>query len=218
MLTFQEVEKDGVGGVNGLAGARRVIVSPDGQDVYVTGSEDDAIVVFDRSQVDGTLTFNEVELDATDAAGRGLDRALGMAATTDGKFIYVAGEYDDAINIFSRNLATGTLDFIGKVTNTDPGVSGLECARSASPSRRIPIRSTCTRPATSGSSLTAWSRNPTTGALTFLGVKTDGVGGIDGIQGADGPEISADGAFMYASGDVDDAIAALRPRSRRPAR
>src|SRR5688572_19860311 len=50
VLTFQEVEKDGMGApvVNGLAGARRVIVSPDGQDDYVTGSEDDAIVVFDR--------------------------------------------------------------------------------------------------------------------------------------------------------------------------
>ena len=208
VLTFQEIEKDGVGVVNGLDGARRVIVSPDGQDVYVTGAVDNAIVVFDRSQVDGTLTFNEVELDSTDAAGRGLVGALGMAATRDGKFIYVAGEFDHAINIFSRNLATGTLDFIGKVTNADPGVSGLNGAVGVALSPDTDQKHLY---ATSyaGSSLTAWARNPTTGALTFLGVKTDGVGGIDGIQGADGPEISADGAFMYASGDVDNAIAAF---------
>ena len=147
VLNFQEVEKDGVAGVNGLLGARRVVVSPDGQDVYVTGSEDDAIVVFDRSQVDGTLAFNEVELDSADPTARGLDRALGLEVTQDGKFVYVAGEFDHAINIFSRSLATGTLDFIGKVAQAIR-VSAGSPARSASACLPTPPSSTSTPPAT----------------------------------------------------------------------
>jgi DNA-binding beta-propeller fold protein YncE len=45
-LTFVEVQKDGVGGVDGLAGAVSVTVSPDGAQVYAAGSGDDAIAVF----------------------------------------------------------------------------------------------------------------------------------------------------------------------------
>lgn len=205
-LSFQEVEKDGVGPVDGLSAARRVVISPDDQNVYVTGMEDDAIVAFTRSQVDGTLTFLDVEKDSVDVAARGLDRALGIAISADGAWVYVAAELDNAINILSRNPVTGTLDYVGKVTNSDPGVSGLNgavgLALSPDPNQKHLYATSY-----AGDSLTAWSRNPTTGALTFIEAKTDGVGGVDGLNGGDGPEISADGRFMYTSGDVDNAVA-----------
>jgi DNA-binding beta-propeller fold protein YncE len=47
-LTFVEAEFDGVGGVDGLAGARRVVVSSDGQHVYVASKDDDAVAAFSR--------------------------------------------------------------------------------------------------------------------------------------------------------------------------
>jgi len=46
-LTFVGVRQDGVGGVDGLAGAASVTVSPDNRHVYVAGSNDDAVAVFD---------------------------------------------------------------------------------------------------------------------------------------------------------------------------
>jgi 6-phosphogluconolactonase (cycloisomerase 2 family) len=45
-LMVVEVEKDGVGGVDGLGGARSVTVSPDGKHVYAAGADDDAVAVF----------------------------------------------------------------------------------------------------------------------------------------------------------------------------
>jgi 6-phosphogluconolactonase (cycloisomerase 2 family) len=208
-LTFQEVEKDGVAGVDGLLAARRVVVSPDDQNVYVTGMDDDAIAAFTRSQIDGTLTFLDVEKDSVNVAARGLDRALGIAITADGAWVYVAAELDNAINILSRNPVTGTLDYVGKVTNSDPGVSGLNgavgVALSPDPNQKHLYATSY-----AGDSLTTWSRNPTTGALTFIEAKTDGVAGVDGLNGADGPEISADGRFMYTSGDIDNAVATFK--------
>jgi DNA-binding beta-propeller fold protein YncE len=45
-LTFLEVYQDGVDGVDGLEGARFVALSPDGRNVYVTSSGDNAVAVF----------------------------------------------------------------------------------------------------------------------------------------------------------------------------
>ena len=47
-LSFVEMEQDGAGGVDGLNGATSVIVSPDGDNVYVTGFGDDAIAVMQQ--------------------------------------------------------------------------------------------------------------------------------------------------------------------------
>jgi 6-phosphogluconolactonase (cycloisomerase 2 family) len=45
-LRFVEVQKNGVGTVTGLDGARSATVSPDGKHVYAAGSNDDAVAVF----------------------------------------------------------------------------------------------------------------------------------------------------------------------------
>ena len=45
-LTFVEVHKNVVGGVDGLDGADSVTVSPDGKHLYVAGFDDDAVAVF----------------------------------------------------------------------------------------------------------------------------------------------------------------------------
>jgi 6-phosphogluconolactonase (cycloisomerase 2 family) len=206
-LTPVDVDKDGVGPVTALAGARRVAVSPDGENVYVTGEDDDAITTFDRSPADGSLTFREVDLDAP---ALGLDRPIGLTISEDGRFVYVAGEFDNAITVFSRDQSTGALSFSSVVRNTDPGVSGLAGAVGVA---ITPDQEHLYAASYSGSSLTAWSRDTSTGALSFIESKTNGVGGVSGILGGDGPAISADGRFVYASGDVSDSLATF---SRNP--
>src|SRR5207249_4718016 len=56
-LLFAEMRKDGTNGVDGLAGASAVTVSPDGAYVYVAGTADDAIAIFSRSATTGALAF-----------------------------------------------------------------------------------------------------------------------------------------------------------------
>ena len=51
---------DEVNNVDGLDTASAVIVSPDNQNVYVAGIDDNAVAVFSRT-VTGTLTFIELK-------------------------------------------------------------------------------------------------------------------------------------------------------------
>ncbi|MCB0168141.1 MAG: beta-propeller fold lactonase family protein, partial [Anaerolineae bacterium] len=55
-LTFVEMLRDGVGGVDGLYFASSVTVSPDDKHVYVTGLFDHAVAVFSRDSSSGQLT------------------------------------------------------------------------------------------------------------------------------------------------------------------
>ena len=74
VLTFVEVQRDGVGGVGGLGRAISVTVSPDGRHVYAAGQFDDAVVVFSRNSTTGALTFVEVQKDGVGGVD-GLDGA-----------------------------------------------------------------------------------------------------------------------------------------------
>jgi 6-phosphogluconolactonase (cycloisomerase 2 family) len=103
-LTFVEVHKDGEGGVDGLNGGISVAVSPDGDHVYATGNYDNAMAVFERDATSGVLTFVDVHKDGEGSID-GLQGAEFIAASPDGKHIYVAGFGDDAVAIFEWRFA-----------------------------------------------------------------------------------------------------------------
>ena len=58
VIAFVEAYVDGTGGVNGLAMAQDVVVSPDGKHVYAVSEGDDAVIRFDRDDAaTGKLSF-----------------------------------------------------------------------------------------------------------------------------------------------------------------
>jgi len=89
-LTFVEMQKDGVGGVDGLNQAASVAVSPDGDHVYAVGYYDHAVAVFSRSVVTGGLTFVEVQKDGVGGVD-GLAGTEWVTVSPDGNHVYVAG-------------------------------------------------------------------------------------------------------------------------------
>jgi DNA-binding beta-propeller fold protein YncE len=102
------------GGV-ALVDPYNVAVSPDGASVYVTATTSEAVNHFSRA-ADGSLTFvgcdgeTAIEGCATSPA-IALDSAEGVAASADGKSVYVAsGGAADSISHFSRAL-DGSLTF-----------------------------------------------------------------------------------------------------------
>jgi 6-phosphogluconolactonase (cycloisomerase 2 family) len=99
--------------VKGLGHAHSVQVTPDGYSVYVAGASAHAIVMFDRSTVNGALTpkgcFNDSDnhpdncfdpVNNTPRVAQGLKGARSIAVSDD--YVYVAGYEDDAIAMFSR--------------------------------------------------------------------------------------------------------------------
>ncbi len=208
-LGFAGAVIDGIGGVDGLDGVSAAVESPDGRHLYTASGQDDAVTVFARERVTGALTWVEVQKDGV-AGVDGIDAALDVAISPDGRHVYATGALDSAIAVFARNGETGGLTWIERKTDGVDGVSGLGLAAAIAISpdgRHLYV-------ATTGTNVVIFGRNATTGRLTWLGQVSDGIGGFDGLEGTEALTVSPDGAHLYVTGRRGDAVAVL---SRDPA-
>jgi sugar lactone lactonase YvrE len=106
----------------GLGQIQALVMSADGESVYTSSNEDDAIARFDRDTTTGALTGQGCITKPGDAAdcgatAKGLDGVWGLALTADGKSLYGAGYRDHAIVSFARDPATGALTSQGCVAD-----------------------------------------------------------------------------------------------------
>ncbi|MCH2316695.1 MAG: lactonase family protein [SAR202 cluster bacterium] len=199
-VTFVELHRDGIGGVNDLSEARSVIVSPDGNHVYDAGRRDSAVALFVRDSSTGKFTFAEVKSHFSE----GIDELYGATSVTvspDGKHVYVAS-FENMAAVFSRNQSTSKLTFVESEKEGVGGVSGLSSDVSVKVS-----------PDWNHVYITSWegampvfSRNCSTGEITFAEVLKNGVGGVDGLDWTGSVTVSPDGKYVYAAGYRDDAV------------
>lgn len=195
LLTIVQVLRDGVGGVDGLDGATAVRVSPDAANVYVISRAAGALAVFQRSLSDGSLTFLEVHRDGVGGVA-GLNGAVALAMSPDGLHVYTAARDADALAAFSRNPATGALTFVAAYVDGVGGFSGLRAANDVAVS---PDGLHVYAVSRTDGAVTAYTRDPLTGALSPVQVVVDGVGGASGLAVASGVACSPDGAHVYVA-------------------
>lgn len=209
-LDFVTVYKDSsLGGtVPSLLGASSITLSPDGGQVYVAATTDDAVAVFTRDTVPASPTFGQLTPAGgpVDSVGGvdGLDGAQWVRVAPDGAHVYVASGVDKAIGVFSRNGATGALTFVQAVKDGAGGANGLDGASSVA----VSVDGTsvyATGP--NEDAVAVFARNLGTGALTFVEMEVDGVNGVDGLDGATGVVGSFDGRYVYVNGYLDDSVA-----------
>jgi 6-phosphogluconolactonase (cycloisomerase 2 family) len=205
-LTYIERYKDGISGVDGLNGANFVTLSPDGNNVYVTGFWEHALAVFSRNPVDGKLTFVEVLKDGVNGVN-GLNRASAVDVSSDGKNVYVAGYYDNMISIFNRNIGDGTLTYVGVVEDGVNSVNGLDRVNSVEVS---PDGSNLYATGFNDDAITIFDRNSVDGLLTYVGNLKNGIDGVEGMNGPTRLTVSNDGEHIYVTSSNDDAIVAFR--------
>jgi DNA-binding beta-propeller fold protein YncE len=202
-LVFLQDLVDGVGAVDGLAGAQQIAISPDGKHAYVTGFGEDALAVFSRSGVDGFLTYKEVYKDG-DPGVDGLGGAAGVAVSPDGKHVYVNGYNDNSVAAFSRNPTTGSLTFIGLQPDEIGNVHGIiGSARLAF----SPDGATVYVTAYDDNALLVFARNAGNGSLIPVEARYDGKDGFDGLDGCFGIAVSPSGKYIYVTADSDDSVA-----------
>lgn len=100
-------------GNSSLDNATDVVVSPDGQDVYVTGGYPaNTINVFARAPATGALTPDGCIASGTVSGcdslpNNGLDGARDIALSADGSSLYVTGYLGHTLTVFHRATATG---------------------------------------------------------------------------------------------------------------
>ena len=126
-----------------------------------------------------------------------------LAISADGNFAYATGYADDAIVSFSRDPVDGTLVFIEQYKNGLNNVNGLNGAHSAILSSDGKSLYAC---GYNDNSVSAFSRNSSTGKLTFVEMYKDGVNGIDGLTGARAVALNPDGTHFYAVSGGENAI------------
>jgi 6-phosphogluconolactonase (cycloisomerase 2 family) len=104
-------------------------VSPDGKNVYMANLSS-SVTEFSRNPSTGALTeigcVASVGVGATNCAqipDSGLSGPAGVVVSPDGAYVYVIGQFDNAIVTFSRNQSTGALTWLGCI-----GESGSSCA------------------------------------------------------------------------------------------
>jgi DNA-binding beta-propeller fold protein YncE len=126
-LTYGGTLKDGVNGVDGLYGARGVILSSDGNHAYVAAFYDNAVSWFERNASTGALTYGGMLKDGVNGVD-GLRGARGVTLSSDGNHVYVTASTDNAVSWYERNASTGALTYGGMLKDGVNGVDGLRAA------------------------------------------------------------------------------------------
>lgn len=188
----------------GLGGASSVVVTPDGENVYVAGAIDAAIQLFERDPASGVL-------DPIGSVANGVGQIAGLlgvralAVSPDGENVYAASVLDDSVVTFGRN-AFGLLGFLDQ---EEDGVGASTQLDGATALAVSPDGKSVYVASIGDDSVSIFGRSPTNGSLSPGGFYVDGVGGVNGLASASSIAISPDGKHVYVGGYGDDGIAAF---------
>jgi 6-phosphogluconolactonase (cycloisomerase 2 family) len=190
------------GEVEGLYGTTSIVISPDGRHLYTAAHLEDAVSVFSREATTGELTFVQVIKDGKSGAN-GLEGAVSAIVSTDGRHVYVTAFEDDALTVFARDEATGSLAFVEDLKDGKRGVDGLDRPWSVAVS---PDGAFVYTVGLNDNALVAFARESATGRLTPAQLLRDDVDGVDGLGGAISIAVSPDGRHVYAVSVSDAAV------------
>ena len=203
-LSFSQVLREGVDGVEGLVGLTDISLSISGGQVYAVSNESSALTVFSRSATSEDIVFVGAEFDGQSGIF-GLQGASGVSVSPDGRHVFVSAEIDDTLAVFARDATTSSVYFLPAHVqeNLVGGVVGLDGASSVSV---FPDDSAVAVTGRVDSSLVLFSRNPATDDLDFEQAIFDEATTAQNLGGASSVVVSQDSNHIYVGAFIDDAI------------
>jgi uncharacterized repeat protein (TIGR01451 family) len=93
-------QSDPIPDLDGLVGARGIAISPDGANIYVAGSINQAIAIFTRDPGTGLLTFLDVEFDTPAIA---MTEPWDVAINPAGDRVFVTSRITNSVLMFERD-------------------------------------------------------------------------------------------------------------------
>lgn len=198
----------------GLDQATHLLLSPDERFLYVAGANDDAVAVFARDLVTGTLTWVESEQNGINdpgdagAAVAGLDGVEHLAISPDGAHLYTFAGGAGTIARFDRDTATGRLNWREVRSGSDLAVAldGASAATfDASGEHLYVVASNANRIVVLGRRTSPSAGNY--GELRLLSSVAQDVGGTLGLLSPRRAALSADGAHLYVTAQAGNSVA-----------
>ena len=201
----------------GLEGARRLLISADGQNVYAAGSDSNAVAVFLRDAGTGELTFSEAEISGVDDPSDpgpsvvAMSRPSGLVESPDGRYVYVASRFGDAVQVFERDTDAGGADFgrlsfITAYRDGLDGITGLDGAYDLAISadgQHVYVS------AEAGNNVTLFDRDAN-GELSLRRVIAQQSPDLPGLGGPQGLVISPDGLEVFVTGFANNSLTIFR--------
>jgi YVTN family beta-propeller protein len=163
-------------------GTARVVVSPDGKNVYATNRATTTVSQYSRNTATGNLTPlipATVEAEASPE---------GIVVSPDGGYVYVANSGSNTVSQYSRNTETGQLTALSPEATVPAGGGPIGIAISPDGNSVYAADSTT-------SELSEYSRDTTTGRLTALSPEATVTAG----ENVHGILVSPDGKNVYAT-------------------
>lgn len=178
----------------------RVVVSPDGKNVYCTTSGENRVCQYERNTETGKLT-------ALAPASLEIPHELfGLLISGDGKYVYVASQGGEDIIVFSRNAETGKLTEVSKAAA--PKILPRDIAESPDEKHIYAVGE-------SEPEVIVFGRNKETGALEELSKAALEKGGRMVIVSPDGKHVYVlcEGATIrqFSRNSTTGALTALEP-------
>ena len=199
-MSFVEAYFNDTGGITGMTQPASLAISPDGANVYVAGSfvVESCIVVFDRDLSDGTLTYSQ-SICSSSYDFR-FECPWSLVVAPDGKHVYSASHTSaslhdstpDAVAVYARDPLNGQLSMVEIQEEGIDSVSGLigSTDLALSPHGNFLFVS-------ANGSLLVFSRDASTGRLTFLNADFNLEGGVTGMPVPYQIALSADGSILF---------------------
>jgi 6-phosphogluconolactonase (cycloisomerase 2 family) len=197
-----------------IAQAYGIALSPDGNNLYLTGYGSDNLEVLKRDPSNGRLTFVERHTNAQLGVD-GLNGVFRVTVSPDGAFVYTASFDDNAVTVFKRDQSTGKLTFITTYKNGVGGIDGIGFASSVTIS---PDGKRLFATGFQSDAVTVFDRDAATGLLTQKQViKRDAGSGLPALDGARDVAVDSTGQTIYVTGFNDNKVTALHAANPVPA-
>ena len=209
--------------IDGLQGARGIAISDDL--LFVTAENDNVLSVWRVNAEAGTLTRTALyqnrqtpnPIEEVDGRFDGLLRPQDAVVSSDGALLFVTTTEDDTLSVWRVNAEAGTLTRTAlyqnrrdrrpsnRIEDVDGRFDGLFRPREAALSSDGALLFVA---ASFGNALSVWRVNASSGTLSQTELYQNGIGGINGLEGATGVTVSGDLLFVTASSN--DALSVWR--------
>lgn len=183
-----------------------IAISKSGKYLYVSSTKDNAISVYARNSQNGALTLQSSLIDGENGVD-GIEGASSLTLSHNDKFLFVSGQSEHSVAVFSVNSQSGALTFIEKQTDELNNITSLDGARALITSFDDNYLFVS---AIDDKSISVFNINNTTGALSLMMFAQNERDNVDGLDGVSALALAPSGHYLYSAGQQEDAISIFR--------